>query len=270
MLVLFFGLTYAVTWAAFAGAGAIAPASPGWGWLRGPLLLLGTFAPGIVAIGLTGVLEGRPGLAALLRRLVAFEAKARWYLFAVGYLAAIKLAVAVLHRVAVGAWPRFGPDAWYLIAIATVASTPGQAGEEVGWRGFALPRLAERLGLARASVVLGVLWAAWHLPLFFLPGVDKYGQSFPLFLLEVTALSVAIAWLYAHTGGSLLLTMLMHSAVNQSVGIVPSVVPGATRVFALSPSTSAWLTVALLWATAAFFLARMPAAPAVLLRGSPG
>jgi len=61
-----------------------------------------------------------------------------------------------------------------------------------------------------------------HLPLFFLPGADKYGLSFPVWTLQAVALSVAITWLYAGANGSLLLTMLMHSAVNQTVGIVPS------------------------------------------------
>jgi hypothetical protein len=60
------------------------------------------------------------------------------------------------------------------------------------------------------------------------------------------------------TNGSLLLVMLMHSAVNQTVGIVPSAVPGATNPFALSPSPVAWLTLAFVWATAACFLARRP------------
>jgi hypothetical protein len=53
-----------------------------------------------------------------------------------------------------------------------------------GWRGYALPRLAERFGLGGASVVLGVLWATWHLPLFFFPGADTENQSFPVYLLE--------------------------------------------------------------------------------------
>jgi len=98
-----------------------------------------------------------------------------------------------------------------------VLSTPVQAGEEVGWRGYALPRLAERLGLPWASVALGVIWACWHLRLFFLfDGADTFGQSFPVYLLSVTALSVAMAWLYWRTGASLLATMLLHAAVNNT------------------------------------------------------
>ncbi len=113
---------------------------------------------------------------------------------------------------------------------------------------------------SRASVLLGLIWACWHLPLFFVPGIDNYGQSFPIFVLGVTALSVAITWLYAHTNGSLLLTMLMHSAVNQTLGIVPSAVANAANPFALSASLAAWLTGAFLWITAVYFLVRMPKA----------
>ena len=73
---------------------------------------------------------------------------------------------------------------------------------------------------------------------------------------EVTALSVAMAWLYWRTNGSLLLTMLLHAAVNNTKDIVPSAVPGATDPSALSTSLVGWLTVAFLWIAAAYFLAR--------------
>jgi membrane protease YdiL (CAAX protease family) len=154
-------------------------------------------------------------------------------------------------------WPRFGQEAWYIILVAILLSTPVQAGEEIGWRGYALPRLAAHLGLARASIVLGVIWACWHLPFFFVPGIDKSGQSFPVYLLQVTALSAAAAWLYWRTNRSLLLVMLMHSAGNQTIGIVPSSVPNAANPFAISTSLVAWLTVALLWMGAGCFLVRM-------------
>jgi membrane protease YdiL (CAAX protease family) len=179
-------------------------------------------------------------------------------LFAAGYIVAIKLTVALIHRVALGAWPRFGAEAWYVIPLAIVISTPFQAGEEIGWRGYALPRLTARFGLVRASLLLGVIWACWHLPQFFIRDADTYRQSFFVYLLQVTALSVAIAWLWARTSGSLLLPMLLHSAVNNSKDIVPSAMPGGTNTFGLSASPVAWLTVALLWACAACFLVDMP------------
>jgi len=203
--------------------------------------------------------EGRAATRSLLRRVVAWRVGLRWYAFALGYMAAIKLAVALVYRVITGAWPQFGHQAWYAVMAAMVVATifGGPLGEEIGWRGYALPRLAARFGLARASVLLGLVWACWHLPVFFMPGLDQYGQSFPVYLLQVTALSVAMAWLYGNTNGSLLLAILMHSAVNQSKDIVPSIVTAATNPLALSTSLVAWLTIALLWICAAYFLVRM-------------
>lgn len=106
-------------------------------------------------------------------------------------------------------------------------------------------------------MLLGVLWALWHLPLFFLHGSGSDGQSFPIYLLHVTALSVAMAWLYWKTGGSLLLVMLMHASVNTTTGIVPADVPRAVDPFSLSGSFVAWVTVGLSWMVAAFLLTRM-------------
>jgi membrane protease YdiL (CAAX protease family) len=223
-LLKFFFLTYAVTWACFITAAAIShgtpPTVPALAVVRWSLLLLGTFAPSLVALGITARDNGIPGTQALLRRLFEWCVDARWYLFTIGYMVAIKLSVALAHRVITGSWPRFGTEAWYIIVTAIVLSTPVQAGEEIGWRGYALPRLAARFGFAGASVLLGLVWVCWHLPLFFVPGIDVYGQSFPVWALGVTALSVAITWLYVHTNGSLLLVMLMHSAVNQTLEAV--------------------------------------------------
>jgi CAAX protease family protein len=261
-LLKFFSLTYTVTWVCFITAATIShgkvSTAPALAVVRVLLLLLGTFAPSLVALGVTARENGILGTQALLRGLFEWRVDARWYLFAIGYMVAIKLTVALVHRVIAGSWPRFGDEAWYVIVVAIIISTPVQAGEEIGWRGYALPRLAARFGFARASVLLGLIWACWHLPLFFVPGIDKYGQSFPVWALGVTALSVAITWLYAHTNQSLLLVMLMHSAVNQTIGIVPSAVAGAANPFALSPSLVAWLTLAILWITAGYFLVRMP------------
>jgi membrane protease YdiL (CAAX protease family) len=253
-LLAFFSLTVLVSWACFI-AGGMAPVPDR---LRGLLFTLGAFGPAIVALWLTARTGGRAGTAALLRGLLRWEVSAHWYALAVGFLLTVKLTSALALRVATGSWPRFGTEPWFLIAVAIVISTPFQAGEEIGWRGYALPRLAQRFGLARASLLLGVIWAVWHLPLFFVTHTDKTGQSLPVFLLEITALSVVLAWLFARTNGSLLLTMLMHSAVNQTVGIVPSTVPGATRPLALSTSPVAWVTVGLLWICAVYCLIRMP------------
>jgi membrane protease YdiL (CAAX protease family) len=261
-LVTFFALTFAATWIGWLIAWYLSDRSstgfpaPG---LPVVIFYLGVFAPGFVAVGLTARGEGAAGVRALLHRLVQVRARAGWYAFAIAYMAAIKLAAALIHRLALGVWPRFGSEPFYLMVAATMGSMIvfGQAGEETGWRGYALPRLASRLGLGGASVVLGVLWALWHLPLFFIAGTDTSGQSFALYLLQVTALSVAIAWLYANTNGSLFLTMLMHSAINNTKDIVPSIAQPGTNPFALSYSPVGWITAGLLWICAGYFLVLM-------------
>ena len=257
-LPVYFALTFLLAWILWYAATVLSGDSP-----NGFLFLPGTFAPGIVAVLLTARAEGATGVRALLAPLFQWKVEARWYLFALLFMAAIKLTVALVLRVATGEWPQFGDTPLILMLAATLFSTVtlGQSGEEVGWRGYALPRMAGRLGLGPASLILGVIWAVWHLPLFLIPGTSTTGQSFPLYLLQVIALSVALAWLWWRTGGSLLLTMLLHAAVNNTKDIVPSAVPGADAPLGMSTSVVAWLTVLLLWICAGYFLAR--------LRGSP-
>jgi len=254
-LVTFFVLTYALMWACFI---AVAVAEiPTYAPLGGVLVLLGTFAPSLAALWITARTEGEGGVRALLGGVIKWRVSARWYLFALAYIPVIKLTAALIHRLATGEWPRFGDEPWYLILPAIAVSTPVQAGEEIGWRGYALPRLTARFGLARASIVLGLVWGCWHLPQFFIPEADTYGQSFFVYVSQVTALSVAMAWLYARTNGSVLLVMLLHAAVNNAKDIVPSALPGASSTFGLSASLVAWLTVTLLWICAAYFLTTM-------------
>ena len=251
-------LTFAFTWIAWLASAALV--TPGNTWLfglGGPVFLLGVFAPAFVALALTAYSEGSDGVARLLRRIGKWELGAGWYLFAIGYLAAIKLLAALIHRFIMGAWPTFGDTSLPLMLGAILLSTWTQAGEEVGWRGYALPRLAMHLGLGGASLCLGVIWALWHLPLFFLPSSGSDGQSFPIYLLHVTALSVAMSWLYWKTDGSLLLVMLMHASVNSTTGIVPAAVPYAVDPTSFQGSVVAWSTVGVSWVVAALLLFRM-------------
>ena len=262
-LLVFFPLTFLATWTLWFAADALTASqsahypAPGFATL---LFYIGVFAPALVALLLTALDDGRKGVRGLLAALFKADVGLRWYAFAIGFMASIKLIAATIYRVRAGEWPAFGDLPWFLLLAATIFSTVvgGQAGEELGWRGYALPRLGDRLGLGPASVLLGVIWACWHLPLFFIPGLDTTGASFPLYLLQVTALSVAIAWLYRNTGGSLLLTMLMHSAINNTTEIVPSVVQKPpTSPFGLSVSPIGWITAGLLWIFAAYFLVSM-------------
>lgn len=263
-LLTFYSLTCLVSWSCFAAAAAIGGGtlSPpaGVGTLGRPIFFLGVVAPSLVALGLTAWSGGRAKVFELLRQTINAPTQIRWYAFAGAYMGAIKLTAAALHRVLRGEWPSFGGVPLILMVFAVIVSTPVQAGEEIGWRGYALPRLTTQLGLARASIAVGVIWAFWHLPLFFLRGSDTYHQSFVAALLGITALSVAMAWLYWRTNGSLLMTMLMHAAVNNTTTIVPSSTLPASSPLTLTASLVGWLTVALLWACGAYFLVRMRSA----------
>lgn len=261
-LVRFFLITYAVSWSFFIPVAAtvgssITPFHYG-------LIFLGTIAPSFVALGLTARAEGDRGVRALVDRAFRWRVPARWYVFAIGYTASIKLAAAIVHRLLIGSWPHPGPDPLVVIPFAILISTPVQAGEEIGWRGYALPRLAARFGLGGASVLLGTIWAFWHLPLFFVRGADTYGQSFVFYWMQVTALSITFAWLYARTGGSLLLVMLLHAAVNNSKDIFPSTSPALSHPFGLNVSPMGRITLGFLWLAATYFLIRMPRWEAVM------
>ncbi len=234
----------------------------------GITFLLGTIAPSLVALALTARAEGRPGVLVLLGRIIRWRVSAKWYVFALGYFGLIKLTVALVQRIMTGVWPKFGQVPWSVMAIAIIFSTPVQAGEEIGWRGYALPRISERLGLGWASIILGVIWGCWHLPFFFIPQSDNAGQSFPVYVLAVTALSVAMAWLFWRTGGSLLLTMLMHASVNNTAGIVSSTPSPESNPF-VRPTLVAGLTAGVLWLCAVFFLMRMSRAGSQLEFSAP-
>src|SRR5258708_12717861 len=124
----FLVLTFAVTWICFTtvAARAVLAHAP----LGALLLLLGAFAPGLVALWLTARADGSTSVRALLGRTLQWRVAAPWYLFAVGYIAPIKLFVALVHRVAVGPWPRFGVHPWYLIPAPPILPPPSPPGDE--------------------------------------------------------------------------------------------------------------------------------------------
>lgn len=261
MLLRYFLLTFVGAWGCWLVAGWLwrgsGPAAALLSAAGGAVFLLGVFAPGIVAVAETARAHGRPGVRALLGRILRARVPLRYYVFAAGFFAAVKLVVALVYRALVGDWPPLGTVPWILMAASLLVSTWVQAGEEVGWRGYALPRLSGRVGLPVASLLLGVVWASWHLPqFFFFPQGDTFGQSFPTWALQVVALSVVLAWLYWRTGQSLLLVMLLHAAINNT-NWVPGGVPGATDPLALSTSLVAWLTTAVLWIIAGWLLVQM-------------
>lgn len=250
-LLLYFLVVFALAWLLWAAAS----------WATGVtgseaaalLFLPGTFAPAIVALLLSYRQAGPTAVRALIAKVFDWRVGMKWYAFALLYMALAKLGAAVVFRMMTGDWPAFTDTPIYLLFAAAILSTPFQAGEEIGWRGYALPRLVSRLGLRWAGILLGVIWAVWHVPLFLLPHTDVTGQPFIVFAVAVTALSVAMTWLWWRTGGSLLPVMVMHAAVNNTTGIVPSFQDGnvGTPLMAL-------LTAGVLWGSAALLLFLMP------------
>lgn len=240
-------LTFGVTWAAW-----LAPLP-----LGGPVFYLGVFAPALVAIVLTAYAQGQAGVRELLGGIARWDVGARWYLFAVGYMVVLKLLAAVIHRLVIGDWPAFGAEPVVLMFAGILISTWVQAGEEIGWRAYALPRLTRSFGLGGASVVLGIIWAVWHLPLFFLPGSGSHGQSFLVYVLFVVSLSVVLAWVYWKTKRSLFLVMVMHASVNNTGGVVPGALPYPMPMMSLHASLVTWATVGLSLAFAIVLLFRL-------------
>jgi membrane protease YdiL (CAAX protease family) len=101
----------------------------------------------------------------------------------------------------------------------------GPLSEELGWRGFALDRMITRWGFFRAALLLGLVWGAWHLPLFFIPGTTHYiwgfgSAFFWLFLATMVPLSLLVALAYQQNSRSILAAVLMHMMYNYVISMV--------------------------------------------------
>jgi uncharacterized protein len=173
--------------------------------------------PTLSAFILTYMTEGRIGIRRLLRRYVLWRVGLRWYLFVLLGIPAIELLGAI---VVPGALVSFQPLTLSLVLTYPVAFVStfilgGPLGEEPGWRGFALPRLQPLHGPLVGSVILGILWACWHLPLFW-SGVwtPPTIPNIVMFILMTTALTIIMTWVFNNVKGSLLITMLMHASFN--------------------------------------------------------
>ena len=173
--------------------------------------------PTVSAFVMARVTEGREGPRRLLRRYVQWRVKFRWYLFVLLVIPASEvLGAIVLPGVVASYQPvTLGLVAGYPLALVTTLVLGGPLGEEPGWRGFALPRLQVAYGPLPGSVILGVLWALWHMPLFW-TGVwnPPTAANIVTFIVMITLLTVVMTWVFNNAGGSLLITMLMHASFN--------------------------------------------------------
>jgi uncharacterized protein len=186
-----------------------------------------------------------------------------WYIFAVTFVAFIKGLAALVFFLLYNSWPPFGTTPWYVMLLAIAVSMWVQAGEEIGWRGYALPLMSKKIGLALSGILLGIVWATWHLPLFYITAADTFNQSFPVYLLQVTGLSVIMTWLFWKVNGNVLPVMVFHAAINNTKDIVPSLSKASESPFTLNASAIAWISLALIWIVALcaiYAMARKPTA----------
>lgn len=238
-----FALMFALTWPIEFW---LVAASRGWVTTRPPELLAIFVGWGFViaAVTLTAVVDGRAGLRALGRRLVTWRVGLRWYAVALFAFVLIDLVAVGLAAALSGAMPDFsqvfarvlfGPtEVLWAFVVPFFLFDAVANGEELGWRGYALPQLLRRHGALLASMILGLVWAGWHLPKFLVDGGTHEG--FGWFLLDVLAKAVLFTWLYQHTRGSLLLAILFHASINTSAIFLPimTAVTGESLAFALS------------------------------------
>jgi membrane protease YdiL (CAAX protease family) len=167
------------------------------------LVGLGAFGPAAAAM-IAARVEGT-GVRALLRPLGQWRVGARWYFVALFLPGAIFVVAAMVYNALGHSEPLlYPPNQPAFVAAAIVFPV----GEEIGWRGFALPRLIERFGPLPASCILGVLWTFWHIPMLTLQGVSPI--LYVVFVPFMVGGSVLFTWVYRHTHGSLLLAVLVH------------------------------------------------------------
>lgn len=219
-LIAFFSMAFLFSWIAVLPL-LLNPALP-----VEPFQILGAFAgPTFSALIITAVLEGRKGIAGFFKRYIQWRVGPVWWLFVLfGILLSLNT-VATLF-VGLSVWREFFQGLGvilptYLLTLL-VGVILGPLWEEPGWRGFALPRLQEQFGPVPGTLLLGTLWALWHLP-GYLGGWMAVG-ILPLFISSL-AFSIVATWVYNNTQGSILLMILLHSSSNAAISMGSMVLP---------------------------------------------
>jgi membrane protease YdiL (CAAX protease family) len=220
----------------------------------GPLVYMALLTgPSVAGLLLTGLVDGRAGFRELLSRLLRWPVGAGWVVVAL--LATPLLATAVLLALSL-----FSPEFLPVIATADDKAALLLTGiavglmvgifEEIGWTGFAIPRLRRRYGVLTTGLIVGVPWGAWHFIVFWQS--DSFSGALPLVLLLgqlfswLPAYRVLLVWLYDRTG-SLLAVMLMHASlvVTTAGSLVPLTLAGmALLTWILAWAAALWVVVA--------------------------
>lgn len=186
------------------------------------LAMVGLYAPALSALAVAGIKGGRQEVGAILARLLRFQFTLRWWLLAILLMPATYAVAAVAVS---GEQIRLllNLNSWWFLPLSFAYLLVVTAGEEIGWRGYALPLLLEtRIPPTAAAVALGVLWGVWHLPLRMPSGLSAF--PLPLFILFTAALSVVYLILLRGSRGSLIPALLLHASTD----IAPRVIDVST------------------------------------------
>ena len=194
-------------------------------------LLLFTFlkkayaGPALAAIIMTSITAGKSGLRGLRHRLTQWRAGWQWYLFILIGIPALLLLGLIIQPGLLARFEGLRPVLLvYPVAFFAVFLQTGLP-EEIGWRGFALPRMQPRYGPLRGTLLLGVLWGFWYSLWFLTP--DHGGgpgtsfstvlTGFLIFLMMVTAIAIIMTWVFNHTQGSVFIASVLHTSINTPI-----------------------------------------------------
>jgi len=192
------------------------------------VVIIGAFAPMMAAITLVVREEGWKGTRVFLGQALDFRIKPVYLVLALALPVLIHaithyLALAVGLDVAKTLIPTEIPVAPIVLAIPTfiLMLVIGGGQEEFGWRGYAQEPLQEKIGVVPASLVIGVIWGIWHLPLWFMTGDLHGAYSFLAFVMMTTSISIVYAWLYNSSGKKLIIVMFFHAMNNTAAPLLP-------------------------------------------------
>jgi membrane protease YdiL (CAAX protease family) len=195
-------------------------------WWAIALYIVGGFVPSLLGIFLTLKKEGVSGLRKLGQHIIQFRFSWRWYMFTFLIVIAGTAGQLTINRILGNTFN----GTLFLTQLGSFLPLLilGPLSEEIGWRGYALPRLQTRWNALTSSLIVGLVWALWHLPLFMMVGTLQHelGDPFISFLIKITASSILYTWLYNNTKHSLWSAILLHWLYTYASLVVSS---GITR-----------------------------------------
>src|SRR5215211_7629748 len=195
------------------------------------LVILASNVPSAVAIVLTAMVFGRGALRKLLGRLLIWRVNPLWYLGVVLGPVALVGGMVALNTLLGGPALSLGMPLVSVAIFFGFSIFPGSAlGEEIGWRGYVLPRLQSRMSALSAALLIAPIWGLWHLPLWLTGAPGRTPLIYAGFVLSTFALSVLLTWVYNSTGGSLLLVVLLHATINLPITLLYDDIGGRVTV----------------------------------------